>query len=70
MVFIDGMIRLVEGVLSEESLQEESFSEKLSEKKEYPQYSRPQIFENFSVPSVLLSGNHKEIENWKRENLS
>lgn len=70
MVFIDGMIRLVDGVLSPESLEEESFSEKLWWKKEYPQYSRPSIFEDIPVPPVLLSGDQKLIEKWKYENLS
>ncbi len=69
MVFVDGMVRLIDGVLSKESLEEESFSEKIFEKKEYPQYSRPQIFENFPVPDVLLSGNHKDIEKWKWQSL-
>lgn len=70
MVFIDAMVRLIDGVISEESLEEESFSKKLWRKKEYPQYSRPQIFENISVPEVLTSGDHKAIQEWKNNSLS
>lgn len=69
MVFIDGMVRLIDGVLSKDSLEEESFSDKLWWKKEYPQYSRPPIFEWLEVPEVLRSGNHKNIEQWKQEHL-
>lgn len=69
MVFVDGLIRLIPGVLSEESLAEESFSKKLGRKKEYPQYSRPQIFENIPVPDVLISGNHDAIEQWKQNSI-
>ncbi len=45
LVLIDSMVRLIPGVISEDSLHEESYSEALDGKKEYPQYSRPQIFE-------------------------
>jgi tRNA (guanine37-N1)-methyltransferase len=38
-------------------------------KKEYPQYSRPEIFEDISVPQVLLSGDQKKIKQWKEQNL-
>lgn len=62
LVFIDSIIRLIPGVISEESLIEESFSDALNGKKEYPQYSRPSIFEGFSVPNDLLSGDHKRIQ--------
>lgn len=70
MVFIDGVVRLIDGVISRDSLQEESFSKELSRKKEYPQYSRPQIFEGISVPEVLTSGNHDAIQEWKKNSLS
>ncbi|MBB1553863.1 tRNA (guanosine(37)-N1)-methyltransferase TrmD [Candidatus Gracilibacteria bacterium] len=70
MVFIDGVVRLVDGVLSKESLEEESFSANLGGKKEYPQYSRPQIFEGISVPEVLLSGDHSAIQDWKKKSTS
>ena len=45
LVWIDSIVRLLPGVISHESLQEESFSESIHRKKEYPQYSRPEIFE-------------------------
>lgn len=69
-VLIDMWVRHIPGVLwNPESLEEESFSEKLDRKKEYPQYTRPRVFAGLSVPKVLVSGNHGEIEKWKRENL-
>ena len=64
MVLIDSVSRYVEGVLKKDSIKEESFSENLLE---YPQYTRPEIFEGEKVPEVLLSGNHKEIEKWRKE---
>lgn len=69
LVFIDGIVRLIDGVISQESLEEESFSLKLNRKREYPQYSRPQVFENLPVPKVLLSGNPKLINEWKKNSL-
>jgi tRNA (guanine37-N1)-methyltransferase len=67
-VFIDSIIRLVPWVINEESLSEESFSKKLQRKKEYPQYSRPEVYENISVPSILLSWDQKKIQLWKESN--
>jgi tRNA (guanine37-N1)-methyltransferase len=64
MVVIDTIVRLVKGVITEESLAEESFSTGLLE---YPQYTRPAVFRGLGVPEVLLSGNHAEIERWRRE---
>lgn len=64
MVIIDSMLRFVDGVITKESLEEESFSSGLLE---YPQYTRPQIFEGREVPFVLTNGNHKEIAKWQRE---
>ena len=61
---IDAVYRLIPGVISEESLESESFSAGLLE---YPQYTRPAIYCNFSVPDVLLNGNHRSIMQWKRE---
>jgi len=70
MVLIDAVSRLIPGVLGEdESSEEESFSRKLSGKKEYPQYTRPVKFKGLEVPHVLRSGNHKEIEKWRRNKL-
>ena len=69
-VFIDAVARLVPKVLGKaESHQEESFSEKLDRKKEYPHYTRPAEFRDLKVPDVLLSGHHAEIEKWRRSKL-
>lgn len=70
-VFIDSFVRNIPWVLwNELSLEEESFSKKFDRKKEYPVYTRPKIFRWLSVPEVLFSGNHLEIEKWKKNNLS
>ncbi len=63
-------MRLIPGVLSVESLVEESFSPGLDGKREYPQYSRPEVFEGLTVPTVLLSGDLRKIQEWKIKNLS
>lgn len=69
-VFIDSLVRHIPWVLwNTQSLEEDSFWELLDRKKEYPVYTRPEIFNWQQVPPVLLSGNHKQIENWKKENL-
>ncbi len=65
MVVIDTVTRLLPGVLGDDaSSVEESFSEGMLE---YPQYTRPADFRGMKVPEVLLSGNHAEIEKWRRE---
>ena len=64
MVLIDSVSRYVQGVLKQESIKEESFSNGLLE---YPQYTRPEVFEGESVPEVLLSGHHGNIEKWRKE---
>lgn len=70
MVLIDALARQIPGVLGkDESASEESFSPALDRKKEYPHYTRPEEFRGMKVPDVLLSGNHKEIERWRREQL-
>jgi tRNA (guanine37-N1)-methyltransferase len=64
MVVIDAVTRLLPGVLGDdESSRDESFSHGLLE---YPQYTRPAEFRGMKVPEVLLSGNHAEIEKWRR----
>ncbi|MED5579700.1 MAG: tRNA (guanosine(37)-N1)-methyltransferase TrmD [Nitrospinota bacterium] len=64
MIFIDVLSRLVKGVLSNEnSLKNESFSGRLLD---YPHYTRPAEFNGMKVPDVLLSGNHDEIEKWRK----
>ena len=62
MVMTDCLARYVDGVISEESLMEESISSGLLE---YPQYTRPQEFEGMKVPDVLISGNHAEVDKWR-----
>lgn len=64
MVLIDTVTRYIPGVLNQDSIKEESFSDNLLE---YPQYTRPEIFLNMKVPEVLLSGNHKEINTWREK---
>lgn len=61
MVIADAVIRLLDGAISSESLDEESFSNGLLE---YPQYTRPQNFKGLEVPDVLLSGHHANIDKW------
>ena len=64
MVLIDSVSRYVEGVLTKESIKEESFSNNLLE---YPQYTRPETFLDKKVPEVLLSGQHENIRKWREE---
>jgi tRNA (guanine37-N1)-methyltransferase len=62
-VVLDALARFIPGVLGEEkSLTHESFTNKLLD---FPQYTRPAEFRSMSVPEVLLSGNHAEIEKWR-----
>lgn len=69
LVFIDGVVRLIPGVISPESLVEESYSKALGGKKEYPHYTRPEVFQGLRVPEELVSGNHKRIEEWKKKQI-
>ena len=65
MVMIDCISRLVPGVLNNDvSAEIESFHDNLLE---YPQYARPEVYEGKKVPEVLLSGHHKNIETWRRQ---
>lgn len=64
MVICDSVMRLVKGTIKEESTRDESFENGLLE---YPQYTRPADFRGEKVPEVLLSGDHKAIEKWRRE---
>ena len=65
MILVDCVTRLLPGVLGDdESAADESFSHGLLE---YPHYTRPAEFRGMKVPDVLLSGNHAEIEKWRRE---
>jgi tRNA (guanine37-N1)-methyltransferase len=64
MIIIDSIVRLIPGVLSnQDSYMEESHYESWLE---YPQYTRPRVFNGIEVPDVLLSGNHEKIRKWKR----
>ena len=64
MVLIDSVSRYVQGVLSEDSTNEESFSSNLLE---YPQYTRPEEFRGKKVPEVFISGHHENIRKWREE---
>ncbi len=64
MVVCDCVARYVDGVISGESLKDESF---VAGMLEYPQYTRPAVYKGVSVPEVLLSGNHGEVEKWRRQ---
>ena len=65
MVMIDAISRLIPGVLNNDiSAETETFTDNLLE---YPQYTRPEVWEGESVPAVLLSGHHANIEKWRRE---
>lgn len=75
MAITDSIVRLIPGSLGNpDSLKEESFSlpitnnQQLVTNLEYPHYTRPEVYKGWEVPKVLLSGNHKEIERWKKEN--
>ena len=70
MVVIDTITRQLPGALhDDDSALEDSFTRKLSGKKEYPHYTRPANFKGLKVPETLLSGNHAEIEKWRRKHL-
>lgn len=64
MVLIDAVSRYTKGVIKEESIREESFSNGMLE---YPQYTRPEVFEGERVPEILLTGHHQNIEKWRKE---
>jgi tRNA (guanine37-N1)-methyltransferase len=65
MVIIDATVRLLPGALGDdESAKDESFSDGLLE---YPQYTRPEVFRGMKVPDILLSGNHKKIAEWRKQ---
>ncbi len=63
MVVTDSVVRLIDGVIDEESHLKESFNEGLLD---YPTYTKPQQYKGMDVPEVLLSGHHKNIENWRQ----
>lgn len=63
MLITDAVARLIKGVIRIGSVEKESFSPFL----EYPQYTKPQEYDELSVPKILLSGNHKQIEDWRKK---
>ncbi len=68
---VDVVARLVPGVVGKEaSITTESFSRELFRCAEFPQFTRPEVWEGLSVPDVLLSGNHAAIENWQLDHLA
>ena len=69
MVLLDAVARRLPGALAEGSGELESFSAELDGALEYPHYTRPAEFRGWSVPEVLLSGDHAKIETWRREHV-
>lgn len=63
MVITDAVTRLIPDVIKPKSLEEESHSDMDSE---YPQYTRPEVYEDLKVPEILLTGNHGEIDKWRK----
>jgi tRNA (guanine37-N1)-methyltransferase len=64
LVLIDSVYRLCNGVITQESLEEESFQDDLLE---YPHYTRPEVFRGLAVPDILRGGHHAKIEEWRME---
>jgi len=63
MIITDSVVRLITGTLKKKATQIESFSPYL----EYPQYTKPRLYKNYSVSKVLLLGDHKKIEEWRKK---
>lgn len=66
LVMIDAIARMVPGVIEAQSLETESHSQEGY--KEHPQYTRPEEYNGWKVPEILLSGDHKKIEQWRKDN--
>ena len=64
MVITDSIVRLLPGVIKENSHQNDSFNNNLLD---YPTYTKPRVFRGMEVPEVLTSGDHKKIEEYRRE---
>ena len=64
MVVVDSVVRLLDGVITQESLDSESFTGSMLD---YPVYTKPRVFMGEEVPDVLLSGNHQEISKWRKK---
>lgn len=70
MVLIDAVARHIPGVLGKEaSVHADSFSKTFDRKREHPHYTRPEVFRDMRVPDILLSGDHKKIEEWRKGQL-
>ena len=65
MCMVDAITRLLPGVINNKSLESESFNDNLLD---FPMYTKPSVYRDLKVPEVLLNGNHKEIEIWRKEN--
>ena len=63
LILVDAVVRLVPGAIAQASHEDDSFASGLLE---YPQYTRPESFRGLDVPAVLLSGNHAEVDRWRR----
>ncbi len=64
MAIVDSIVRLIPGVIEEESHVNDSFNDNLLD---YPTYTKPRVYEGMEVPEVLVSGDHKKIDEWRRE---
>ncbi len=64
MIICDSIIRLLDGVITKDSLETESFTNKLLD---YPTYTKPRVYEGMAVPDVLLSGDHEKIKQYRKE---
>ena len=64
MCMMDAIIRLIPGVITKESLDSESFTNNTLD---YPMYTKPYEYEGMKVPDVLVSGNHKKIDEWRKD---
>ena len=71
MIIADSVARLKDGVIAENATENESFSNPENILLlEYPQYTRPEEFKDLKVPTILLSGNHEEINLWRKKTVS
>jgi len=63
MVIVDSVVRLIDGAISKESHENDSFNNDLLD---YPTYTKPRVYEGLEVPEILLSGDHKKIDEWRK----
>lgn len=67
MLIADAVTRLLPGAITDGAVEDESFSQKEELLLEYPHYTKPQTYDDHSVPEILLSGNHPKIDAWRKE---